>query len=143
MLAAMHLRSAPIFSALGGLAVALALAACPSSSTKDGTGPGTAAGTEDPGAVGNTGGTTTDAACTTDDDCVVSCARAGDCCDQLCPPCDQVYTRADHDALMAWRDQSCAAASCPIAKCMAPDHENVARCRDGACVIESIPTAAP
>ncbi|WP_437638431.1 hypothetical protein [Sorangium sp. So ce854] len=79
--------------------------------------------------------------CATDADCVVSCARAGQCCDQLCPPCDQAFHR---DALAAheqWRARSCAAESCPVAKCMAPKEDSIARCAAGQCVVERVPRA--
>ncbi|WP_437783632.1 hypothetical protein [Sorangium sp. So ce1097] len=77
--------------------------------------------------------------CATDADCVVSCARAGQCCDQLCPPCAQAFHR---DALAAheqWRARSCAAESCPVAKCMAPKEDSIARCTAGQCVVERVP----
>ncbi|AUX41654.1 hypothetical protein SOCE26_030760 [Sorangium cellulosum] len=80
--------------------------------------------------------------CATDADCVVSCAREGDCCDQLCPPCDQAFHREALGALQQWRAERCAAASCPVAKCMAPKEDSVARCSAGQCVAERVPRAA-
>ncbi|WP_437592410.1 hypothetical protein [Sorangium sp. So ce1000] len=77
--------------------------------------------------------------CEADADCVVSCARAGQCCDQLCPPCNQAFHRDALAALQQWRAASCAAASCPVAKCMAPKEDSVARCKAGACVVERVP----
>ncbi len=129
------MRSALAFSsALAGLALALALAACPSTKTPAGGGSGT--GTD---SVGNTGGAPAEGACASDDDCVVSCAVEGQCCEQLCAPCDQAYTHAALAALETWKAQSCGGENCPVAKCMAPDHEAVPRCRDGACVAELVP----
>ncbi|MGK3995596.1 hypothetical protein [Sorangium sp. So ce1024] len=81
--------------------------------------------------------------CATDADCVVSCARPEQCCNQLCPPCAQAFHR---DALAAheqWRAQSCAAESCPVAKCMAPKEDTIARCAAGQCVVERVPRAEP
>jgi hypothetical protein len=81
-------------------------------------------------------------ACQGDSDCIISCAQQGECCDQLCPPCNQAFHR---DALAAheqWRTASCAATSCPVAKCMAPTEETVARCSAGQCVVERRPLAA-
>ncbi|WP_437680893.1 hypothetical protein [Sorangium sp. So ce131] len=80
--------------------------------------------------------------CATDADCVVSCAREGDCCDQLCPPCDQAFHREALKALESWRAERCAAASCPVAKCMAPKEDSIARCSAGQCVAERVPRAA-
>ncbi|WP_437970037.1 hypothetical protein WMF04_12390 [Sorangium sp. So ce260] len=77
--------------------------------------------------------------CEADADCVASCARAGQCCDQLCPPCDQAFHRDALAALQQWRAASCAAASCPMAKCMAPKEDSVARCKAGQCVVERVP----
>ncbi|WP_438035875.1 hypothetical protein [Sorangium sp. So ce204] len=77
--------------------------------------------------------------CEADADCVVSCARAGQCCDQLCPPCDQAFHRDALAELQKWRAASCAAESCPVAKCMAPKEDSVARCKAGACVVERVP----
>ncbi len=81
----------------------------------------------------------TEARCEADADCVVSCARAGQCCDQLCPPCSQAFHRDALAELQKWRAASCAAASCPVAKCMAPKEDSVARCKAGACVVERVP----
>jgi hypothetical protein len=80
--------------------------------------------------------------CQGDSDCIISCAQQGECCDQLCPPCNQAFHR---DALAAheqWRTASCAATSCPVAKCMAPTEETVARCAGGQCVVERRPIGA-
>jgi hypothetical protein len=78
-------------------------------------------------------------ACSSDADCVVSCARANECCDQLCPPCAQVFNKASLEALMNWRKDSCAGKSCPMAKCMAPKEDTVAHCTAGQCTIERVP----
>lgn len=78
-------------------------------------------------------------ACQTDADCVVSCARAHECCDQLCPPCAQVFNKASLEALMTWRKDSCEGKQCPMAKCMAPKEETVAHCTAGQCTIERVP----
>jgi predicted small lipoprotein YifL len=109
--------------------------------------PPTAGGTVVPPAVGEGGGSTatpaaggSDAlACQSDADCVVSCARANECCDQLCPPCAQVFNKASLEALMTWRKDSCADKSCPMAKCMAPKEDTVAHCTSGQCTIERVP----
>ncbi|WP_437727000.1 hypothetical protein [Sorangium sp. So ce861] len=81
----------------------------------------------------------TEPRCEADADCVVSCARVGQCCDQLCPPCDQAYHRDALAALQQWRAARCAAESCPVAKCMAPKEDSVARCKAGQCVVERVP----
>ena len=78
-------------------------------------------------------------ACQTDADCVVSCARASECCDQLCPPCAQVFNKTSLEALMQWRKDSCGDKSCPMAKCMAPKEDTVAHCTSGQCTIERVP----
>jgi hypothetical protein len=80
-----------------------------------------------------------EAACKSDDDCVVSCARPSECCDQLCPPCAQVFTKDALAALDAWKSQNCAAVSCPVAKCMAPKEQTIAKCNAGTCTIERVP----
>ena len=85
---------------------------------------------------GSAAGTVT---CQTDADCVVSCARPQECCDQLCPPCDQAFHKDALAAHEAWRAQSCAATSCPVAKCMAPTEDSVARCSAGTCIVERVP----
>ncbi|MGK3991639.1 hypothetical protein WME99_51820 [Sorangium sp. So ce136] len=93
-------------------------------------------------AAGDGSGAASGPRCETDADCVVSCARAGDCCDQLCPPCDQAFHRDELAALQQWRSQSCAAVSCPVAKCMAPKEDSVARCAAGQCLVQRVPRAA-
>ncbi|XXT22681.1 hypothetical protein WME94_14115 [Sorangium sp. So ce429] len=103
----------------------------------------TPASPTDPGtAAGDGSGAASGPRCETDADCVVSCARAGDCCDQLCPPCDQAFHRDELAALQQWRSQSCAAVSCPVAKCMAPQEDSVARCAAGQCLVQRVPRAA-
>lgn len=92
-----------------------------------------------PPAAGEPRSAAADLRCEADADCVVSCARAGQCCDQLCPPCNQVFHRDALAELQKWRAASCAAESCPVAKCMAPKEDSVARCKAGACVIERVP----
>jgi len=82
------------------------------------------------------------AACQTDADCVVSCERPNECCDQLCPPCAQVFTRASLEALRAWRASRCGGTSCPVAKCAAPGEQSVAHCRAGQCALERVPLGA-
>jgi hypothetical protein len=81
--------------------------------------------------------------CESDGDCVVSCARPDDCCNQLCPPCEQVFHKDALAALETWRSGNCAAVSCPVAKCMAPKEEAVGRCTEGHCTIERTPIANP
>ncbi len=82
-------------------------------------------------------------ACQTDADCVASCARASECCDQLCPPCEQVFNRDGLAALMSWRGEHCAAVSCPMAKCIAPKEDSVAHCTAGQCTLSKVPAATP
>jgi hypothetical protein len=97
-----------------------------------------------PSAGGEAGGGDAPAAamaCKSDDDCVVSCARPSECCNQLCPPCEQVFTKDALAALETWKSQNCAAVSCPMAKCMAPKEQTVARCTSGTCTIERVPAA--
>lgn len=91
------------------------------------------------GASADGSGAATEPRCEADADCVASCARAGQCCDQLCPPCDQAFHRDALAALQQWRAASCAAESCPVAKCMAPKEDSVARCKAGQCVVERVP----
>ncbi|WP_437817562.1 hypothetical protein [Sorangium sp. So ce1078] len=91
------------------------------------------------GAPADGSGAATEPRCEADADCVASCARAGQCCDQLCPPCDQAFHRDALAALQQWRAASCAAESCPVAKCMAPKEDSVARCKAGQCVVERVP----
>jgi hypothetical protein len=79
--------------------------------------------------------------CSTDDDCVVSCARPSECCDQLCPPCEQIFNKEAFAALDKWKGEHCAAVSCPMAKCMAPKEQTVARCTSGTCTIDRVPVA--
>ncbi|KYF65575.1 hypothetical protein BE15_41975 [Sorangium cellulosum] len=79
--------------------------------------------------------------CAADADCVVSCARPEQCCDQLCPPCNQAFHRDALAAHEAWRARSCAAESCPVAKCMAPKEDSIARCSAGQCTVERVPRA--
>jgi hypothetical protein len=92
----------------------------------------------EPAKGGSAAGTHT---CQTDADCVVSCARPQECCDQLCPPCDQAFHKDALAAHEAWRSESCAATSCPVAKCMAPTEDSVARCAAGTCTVERVPHA--
>ena len=80
--------------------------------------------------------------CQSDADCVISCARAGECCDQLCPPCAQAFHKDALAAHETWRGPACAATSCPVARCMAPKEETVARCSSGTCVVERRPLPA-
>ncbi|WP_438009576.1 hypothetical protein WME89_13395 [Sorangium sp. So ce321] len=102
----------------------------------------TSATPTDPGtAAGDGSGAASGPRCETDADCVVSCARTEDCCDQLCPPCDQAFHRDALAALQQWRAQSCAAVSCPVAKCMAPKEDSVARCASGQCLVQRVPRA--
>jgi hypothetical protein len=91
------------------------------------------------GAPADGSGAANEPRCAADTDCVASCARAGQCCDQLCPPCDQAFHRDALAALQQWRAASCAAVSCPVAKCMAPTEDSVARCKAGQCVVERVP----
>ncbi|KYF70248.1 hypothetical protein BE17_36935 [Sorangium cellulosum] len=102
----------------------------------------TAVTSASPTDTGDGSGAASSPRCETDADCVVSCARPADCCDQLCPPCDQAFHRDELAALQQWRAQSCAAASCPVAKCMAPKEESVARCASGQCLVQRVPRAA-
>jgi predicted small lipoprotein YifL len=78
-------------------------------------------------------------ACASDADCEVSCARVNECCDQLCPPCAQVFNKASLEALMKWRKETCGDTSCPMAKCMAPKEDTVAHCTGGKCTMERVP----
>jgi hypothetical protein len=81
--------------------------------------------------------------CQSDADCVVSCSRTNECCDQLCPPCEQVFHKDALAALEQWKGPNCAAVSCPVAKCMAPKEETIARCTSGQCTIERRPVPTP
>jgi hypothetical protein len=77
--------------------------------------------------------------CQADADCVVSCARPDDCCDQLCGPCEQVFLATELAELEQWRADRCGTESCPVARCARPTEETFARCADGACVLERRP----
>jgi hypothetical protein len=90
-----------------------------------------------PPPVDNTGGggTPVAAACTADTDCVVSCAQPEQCCDQLCPPCEQAWLKSDLETHHTWQVNACDPSQCPVAKCMAPTEETFARCEAGACVV--------
>lgn len=116
------------------LVIALALTACSGPST-----PATTTSTTDP--VDNSGGgASAGGECASSEDCVISCAAPDQCCDaQLCEPCQQVYTRAELAALDAWKAASCADASCPMAKCMAPTEQAVAACNAGQCEVQMAP----
>ncbi|XXX80161.1 hypothetical protein WMF30_15455 [Sorangium sp. So ce134] len=102
-------------------------------------GTGAPAGDGSGATPGDGSNATTEPRCEADADCVVSCAKVGQCCDQLCPPCDQAYHRDALAALQQWRAARCAAESCPVAKCMAPKEDSVARCKAGQCVVERVP----
>jgi hypothetical protein len=102
------------------------------SSHKDGAAPEPVASEPAPEAAGDA------PRCESDSDCVATCAREGQCCDDLCPPCDNAFHKdalAKHEA---WKAQTCTA-ECPVAKCMAPTEEPVAKCKEGACVVELVP----
>jgi hypothetical protein len=77
--------------------------------------------------------------CASDADCVVSCARKNDCCDQLCAPCEQVFLKAELEAHENWRAASCAATTCPVARCRPPEARTTAKCNAGTCTIERTP----
>ena len=113
------------------IALTLLLSACPKGST--------------PPPVDNTGGGGASEAgeCQSDDDCVVSCSRPNECCDQLCPPCEQAFSKAELEAHLSWQGPACAATSCPVAKCMAPTEETFAKCEAGQCVTGRKPFEAP
>lgn len=117
-------------------ALTLLLAACPA----PGSSPAPAGGATG-GAIDNTGGAPPPApgVCTMDADCVISCARPNECCDQLCEPCEQAWHRdllAEHQA---WKGTACADTECPVARCKQPTEQTIAVCREGACVVERQP----
>jgi len=121
------------------LLVVSPLAACQKEGPPPATGAATTPATETPATGAPAAGGSEALACQSDADCVVSCARANECCDQLCPPCAQVFNKTSLEALMTWRKDSCAATSCPMAKCMAPKEDTVAHCSAGQCTIERVP----
>ena len=123
------------------LLVVSPLGACQKEGPPPATGGATtpATGTETPATGTPAAGSSDALACATDADCVVSCARASECCDQLCPPCAQVFNKTSLEALMKWRQDSCAGKSCPMAKCMAPKEDTIAHCTAGQCTIERVP----
>ena len=116
-------------------AAILALAAC----KKDAPATQTPPGNTDPGAGSGTAAASGPGSCTTDEDCVVTCARPRECCDQLCPPCEQVMTRDELMTVERWREEQCGATECPMAKCMAPTEETFARCEQGTCTLDRRP----
>lgn len=77
-------------------------------------------------------------ACERDEDCAVTCHVDGQCCDQLCQ-CTNVYARTFVDTLEAQRSRLCRGEPCPVASCMAPTEQVVARCDAGRCVAEVKP----
>ena len=75
--------------------------------------------------------------CTRDDECVVSCVRAGQCCRDLCQ-CSNVYHRDQLAAIEAANLAACGRHPvCPIAECAAPHTEHYAVCKAGACALET------
>ena len=99
--------------------------------------------TEEP--VSNSGGTTSNDpyACSSDGDCVVSCQPRGECCEELCTPCANPYHRDEIPALQEWIARTCDTHRCPVARCVAPSQQGVARCTAGKCTAELIPITAP
>ena len=80
--------------------------------------------------------------CVEDADCQVTCLRDGSCCGQLCQ-CTNVYNSAFVAKLQAQREASCADAMCPVASCMAPTEQPVARCVESMCTVEMKPLVPP
>lgn len=118
--------------------MALALTGCMKPATSTPTGDPVAQPTTGEPATGEpTAGT--GATCASDADCVITCARPSECCDQLCEPCRQVMHKNDLAAHETWRSQSCSADTCPVARCMPPKESTTARCEAGACVVQTQP----
>lgn len=76
--------------------------------------------------------------CTSDDDCVATCARRNECCDELCAPCPHAMHKADLAAHETWRKQ-CSKDRCPVARCAPPKERTVASCQSGTCVVQRLP----
>jgi hypothetical protein len=83
-------------------------------------------------------GTSQDA-CESHIECVLSCAKDGSCCGSACG-CDIAYNKTYSAKLDAHRDAQCDGATfeCPQAEC--PPHvENVPRCVEGTCTAVARP----
>jgi hypothetical protein len=74
-------------------------------------------------------------ACADDEDCVVSCVEARDCCGVLCE-CNRVRHRLVHEKIQDAHLEHCDDfdGPCPEADCRRPTHETVAVCKAGQCV---------
>jgi hypothetical protein len=73
--------------------------------------------------------------CKSDDECELSCHRAGDCCTEHCAGCERAWHRDDLAADRAWRDQQCPGVGCPKILCReSTSKPKVARCERGRCV---------
>lgn len=118
-------------------ALTLLLAACPA----PGSNPAPTGGGTTGGAIDNAGGAPPPApgVCTMDADCVISCARPNECCDQLCEPCEQAWHRDLLAEQQAWKSGACDQTECPVARCKQPTERTTAVCREGACVVEREP----
>lgn len=102
------------------------------------------------GCTGSTAPTTTPppvtaATCVTDDDCIVSCATKGQCCNN--PFCETAQARADVLAALTYNDaHPCAQAEidkCPqVGGRLEPSYTITPRCKSGACVAEHTPRVA-
>jgi hypothetical protein len=79
-------------------------------------------------------------ACQADADCVITCARPNDCCDQLCG-CSNAVSATWLAGHQAWKGEQCTEAVCPIAACAPPRFEAVARCVENRCKAELVERA--
>jgi hypothetical protein len=82
------------------------------------------------------------AGCTSDSDCVISCATKGDCCPD--PYCERVQSKTAH-AEATQANAGCTKADvdkCPsVGARIAVDWRIVPRCKAGACDAEKVPNA--
>jgi len=79
--------------------------------------------------------------CKVDANCVVSCAREGDCCG-VGYQCTNVQSAAEHTRINEKNRAACPSDrpdDCPVYDCPMPTHDYLAVCQKGACVAEKRP----
>lgn len=85
--------------------------------------------------------------CVADDECIISCETAGDCCRD--PYCEQTRHRDDAKAALEQNQSNCKKADydlCPQVGSRNEamiDYAVVPHCRAGACVVEKVKRAPP
>ena len=79
--------------------------------------------------------------CSSDSECIVSCASPGSCCGQGCE-CTNAYVKAEYEAFRAENTARCTAddgEKCDVYSCAKPTHKTIATCVDGACKGKRVP----